>query len=181
MWYNAEEFGRQVKIKSQLCLITFGNPKFSVQFSPSVMSDSLQLHGLQPARLPCPSPTPRASSDSCPLSRWCHPTSPSSVVPFSSRLQSLPASWSFLMSQFFTSGGQSIGASASASVLPMNIQDWFPLGWTGWISLQSEGLSRVFSNTIVQKHQFWDFPGCPVVRTLCFQCRGLRFDSWLGN
>ena len=181
MWYNAEEFGRQVKIKSQLCLITFGNPKFSVQFSPSVMSDSLQIHGLQPARLPCPSPTPRASSDSCPSSRWCHSTSPSSVVPFSSRLQSFPASWSFLMSQFFTSGGQSIGASSSAWVLPMNIQDWFPLGWTGWISLQSEGLSRVFSNTIVQKHQFWDFPGCHVVRTLCFQCRGLRFDSWLGN
>ena len=155
MWYNAEEFGRQVKIKSQLCLITFGNPKFSVQFSPSVMSDSLQLHGLQPARLPCPSPTPRASSDSCPLSRWCHPTISSSVIPFFSCPQSFPASGSFPMSQLFASGGQSIGVSASTSILPINIQDWFPLGWTGWISLQSEGLSRVFSNTTVQKHQFF--------------------------
>ena len=115
------------------------------------MSISLQPHGLQHARPPCPSPTPRDYSNSCPLSRWCHPTISSSVVPFSSRLQSFPASGSFLMSQLFTSGGQSIGASAS--VLPMNIQDWFPLGWTAWISLQSKGLSRVFSNTTVQKHQ----------------------------
>ena len=125
----------------------------SVQFSHSVMSDSLQPHGLQHTRLPCPAPTPGVYSNSCPLSRWCHPTISSSAVPFSSHLQSFPASGSFPMSQFFTSGGQSIGVSASPSVLPMNIQDWFPLGWTGWISLQSKSLSRVFSNTTVQKHQ----------------------------
>ena len=103
----------------------------------------------------CPSPTPRVYSNTCPLSRWCHPTTSSSVVPFSSCLQSFPASGSFQMSQFFTSGGQSIGVSASASVLPMNIRDRSPLGWTGWISLQSKGLSRVFSSTTVQKHQFF--------------------------
>ena len=123
----------------------------SVQFSLSVVSTSLQTHGLQHARLPCPSPTPGPSSNSCPSSWWCHPTISSSVVPFFSCLQSFPASESFPKSQFFASGGQSIGVSASASVLPMNIQDWFPLGWTGWISLQSKGLSRVFSNTTVQK------------------------------
>ena len=106
-------------------------------------------------RLPCPSPTPGAYSDSCPSGRWSYPTVSSSVVPFSFVLQSFPASGSFQMSQFFASGGQSIGVSASASVLPMNIQDWFPLGWTGWISLQSKGLSRVFSNTTVQKHQLF--------------------------
>ena len=127
-----------------------------VQSSHSVISDPLQPHGLQYTRLPCRSPTPRASSNSCPLSQWCHPTIPSSVVPFSSCLQSFPASGSFPVSQFFASGDQSIGFSASASVLPMNIQDWFPLGWTGWISVQSKGLSRVFFNTIVQKHQFFD-------------------------
>ena len=126
----------------------------SIQSSCLVMSDSLQSHGLQPARLPCPSPTPRACSDSCPLSRWCHPTISSPVIPFSSCLQCSPASGSFPVSQFFQSDVQSIGASASASVLTMNIQDWFPLGWPGWISLQSRGLSRVFSNTTVQKHQF---------------------------
>ena len=126
----------------------------SLQFSLSVVSDSLQPRGLQHPRPPCPSPTPRAYSNSCPLSRWCHPTISSSVDPFSSCLQSFPASGSFQMSQFFTSGGQTIGVSASASVLPMDIQDWFPLGWIGWISLQSKGLSRVFSNTTVQKHQF---------------------------
>ena len=126
-----------------------------VQFSRSVMSDSLRPHEPQHARLPCPSPTPRAYSNSCPSSRWCHPTISSSVVPFSSCIQSFPASGSFPMSQFFTSCGQSIGVSASALVLPMNIQDWFPLEWTGWISLQSKGLSRVFSNTTVQKHQFF--------------------------
>ena len=114
-----------------------------------VMSDSLWPHGLQHARLPCPSPTPRAYSNSCPLSRWCHPTISSSVSPFSSHLQS------FSTSQLFASGGQSIGVSASASVLPMNIQDWFPLGWTGLISLHSKGFSRVFSNTTVQKLQFF--------------------------
>ena len=120
------------------------------------MSDSLLPYGLQHARLPCPSPTPRACSNSCPLNRWCHSTNTSSVDPFSSCLQSFPASGYFQMSQFFTSGGQSIRVSASASVLPMNIQDWFTLGWTDWISLQSKGLSRVFSNTTVQKHQFFD-------------------------
>jgi len=124
------------------------------QLSHSVLSDSLGPHGLQYARLPCPSPTPEAYSNSCPLSWWCHPTISSSVVPFSSHLRSFPVSGSFQMSQFFASGGQGIGVSASASVLPMNIQDWLPLGWTGWISLQSKGLSRVFSNTMVQKHQF---------------------------
>ena len=116
----------------------------SVQFSHCVMCDSLQPHGLQHSRPPCPSSTPGAYSNSCPLR--CHPTISSSVVPFFSCLQSFPASGSFPMSQFFTSGGQSIGVSASASVFPVNIQDWFPLGWTGWISLQSQGLSRVFSN-----------------------------------
>ena len=119
------------------------------------MSDSLWPHGLQYPRLPCPSPTTGAYSNSCPLSRWCHSTISSSVVPFSSHLQSFPASGSFLKSQFFASGGQCIRVSASASVLPMNIQDWFPLGWIGWISLQSKGLSRVSSNTTVQKHQFF--------------------------
>ena len=127
----------------------------SVQFSCSVTSKSLRPHGLQHARLSCPSPTPRACSNSCPSSRWGHPTISSSVVPFSSCPQSFPASGSFPVSQFFSSGGQSIGLSASASVLPMNIQDWFPWGWTGWIFLQSKGLSRVFFNTTVQKHQFF--------------------------
>ena len=116
------------------------------------MSNSLWPHGLQNARLPCPSPSPGACSNSCLLNWWCHPTISSSVIPFSSCLHSFPASGSFQMSQFFTSRGQSIGVSASASVLPMNIQDWFPLGLTGWISLQSKGLSRVFSNTTGQKH-----------------------------
>ena len=126
-----------------------------VQFSHSVMSDSLQPHGRQHARLPCPSPTPGACSNSCSSSQWSNPTISSSVIPFSSCLQSFPASGSFPMSQFFASGGQNIGVSASASVFPMNIQAWSPLGWTGWISLQSKGLSRVFSNTTVQKHQFF--------------------------
>ena len=127
----------------------------SVQFSHSVMSDSLRPHGLQHTRLPCPSPTPRACSNSCPLSQWCHPAISSSVVPFSSCLQSFPTSGSFPVSKFFASGVQNIGVSASASVLPMNIQDWFPLGLTGLISLLSKRLSRLFSNTIVQKHQFF--------------------------
>ena len=117
--------------------------------------DSLRPHRLQHTRLPCPSPTPSVYSNSCPLNQWCHPTISFSVVPFSLCLQSFPASGSFPMSQLFASGGQSIGVSASASVLPMNIQDWFPLGWTGWISLQSKGLSRVFCNTTVQTHQFF--------------------------
>ena len=127
----------------------------SVQFSCSVTSDSLWPHGLQHARPPCPSPTPRVYTNSCPLGQWCHPIISSSVVPFSSPHQSFPALGSLQMSQFFASGGQSIGVSASASVLTMNIQDWFPLGWTCWISLQSKGLSRVFSNTTIQKHQFF--------------------------
>ena len=127
----------------------------SVQFSHSVMSDSLRPHGLQHARLPCPPPTPRTYSNSCPSNWWCHPTISSSVIPFSSCLQSFPASGSFPMSQFFASGGQRIAVSALASVLPMNTQNWSPLEWTGWISLQSKGLSRVFSNTTVQKHQFF--------------------------
>ena len=118
----------------------------SVQFSLSVVSVSLQPHGLQHARLPCPSPTPGAYLNSCPSSQWCHPTISSSVVPFSSHLQSSPASGSFPISQFFTSGGQSIGVSASASVLQMNIQDWFPLGLTGWISLQPEGLNSLLQH-----------------------------------
>jgi len=130
-------------------------PFSSIQFSRSVMSNSLWPHGLQHARPPCPSPTPRVYSNSCPSRRWCHPTISSSVIPFSSRLQSFPASGSFPVSQFFASGGQSIGVSASASILPVNIQDWFRLEWTGCISLQSKGLSRVFSNTILQKHQFF--------------------------
>ena len=126
----------------------------SVQFSHSVMSDSLRPHESQHARPPCPSPTPRVHSDSRPLSRWCHPAISSSVVPFSSCPQSLPSSESFPMSQLFAWGGQSTGVSASASVLPKNTQDW-SLGWTGWISLQSKALSRVFSSTTVQKHQFF--------------------------
>ena len=116
----------------------------SVQFSRSVVSDSLQSHGLQNARPPCPSPTPGVYLNSCPLSWWCHPTISSSVIPFSSCPQSFPASWSFPTSQFFTSGDQSIGVSASASVIPENIQDWLPLGWTGWIFLQSKGLKEFF-------------------------------------
>ena len=119
-----------------------------------VMSNSLRPQELQHTRLPCPSPSPGACSNSCPLSQWSHPAILSSVVPFSSCLQSFPASGSFPVSQLFTSGDQSIEASASASVLPMNIQDCFPLGWIGWISLQSKRLLRVFSNTTVQKHQF---------------------------
>ena len=125
------------------------------EFICSIVSDPLRLHGLQQARLPHPSPTPGVYTNSCPLSLRCHPAISSSVVPFSSCLQSLPASGSFQMSQFCASGGQSIRASVSASVLPINIQDWSPLGWTGWISLQSKGLTRVFSNTTVQKHQFF--------------------------
>ena len=127
----------------------------SVQFSHSVVSDSLRPSELQQARLSCPSPTPRAYPNSCPSSQWCHPPILSSVIPFSSHLQSFPASGSFLVSHFFASGGQSIGVSASVSVLPMNIQDWFPFRWTDWISFQSKGLSIVFSNTTVQKHQLF--------------------------
>ena len=126
----------------------------SVQFSHSVVSDSLRPHESQQVRPPCPSPTPGLYSSSCPSSRWCHPAILSSVIPFFCP-QSLPASGSFPMSQLFSWGGQSIGVLASASVLPMNTQDWSPSGWIGWISLQSKGLSRVFSNTTAQKHQFF--------------------------
>ena len=127
-----------------------------VQFRRSVMSDSLQPQELQHARPHYPSPTAGVYPNLCPLSQWCNPTISSSVIPFSSRFQPFPAWESFQMNQLFTSGGQSIGVSASASALPMNIQDWFPLGWTSWISLHSKGLSRVFSNTTVQKHQFFN-------------------------
>ena len=142
----------------------------SVQFSHSVMSNSLRLHGLQHARSPSPSPAPRACSNSCPLSQWCHPIISSSVVPFSSHLQSFPASGSFPMSQFFASGSQRIGVSASASILPINIQDWFPLGLTAWISLQgtlkssprpwfktinSSALSFLYSPTLTCIHDHW--------------------------
>ena len=127
----------------------------SIQFSPSVVSNYLQPHGLQHTRPPCPSWTLRVYSNSSPSSRWCHPAISTSVVPSSSCPQLFPASGSFPMNQLFTSGGQCIGVSASASFLPMNTQDWFPSGWTGWISLQSKGLSRVFSNTTVQKHQLF--------------------------
>ena len=128
---------------------------YMVQFSHSVVSNPLQPHESQHSRLPCPSPTPGVYPNPCPSTRWCRPAISSSVVPFSSCPQSFPASRSFPMSQLFAWGGQSTGVSASASVLPMNTQDWSPLGWTGWISLQSKGLSRVFSNTTVQKHQFF--------------------------
>ena len=143
--YFGEHFEMCRNIKSLSCVS-------SVQFSRSVVSNSLRPHESQHARPPCPSTTPRAYSNSCPSSRWRPPAISSSVVPFSSCPQSLPASGSFPMSQLFTWGGQSIGVSASASVLPVNTQDWSPLEWTGWISLR---LSRVFSNTTVQKHQFF--------------------------
>ena len=139
-----------IYVTNVICLL-----KSLLLFSHSVKSDSLWSHGLQHARLSCPSPAAKVNSSSCPSSRWCHPTILSSVVAFSSCLQSFPASGSSPMSWLFTSGGQTTGVSASASVPPTNIQDWFPLGWTGWISLLSKGLSRVFSNTTVQKHQFF--------------------------
>ena len=137
--------------------ITYGLPSCypALQFSRSVMSDSLQPNERKHARPPCPSPTPGVHPNPCSLSWWCHPTISSSVVPFSSCPQSFPASGSFQMSQLFASGGHSIGISASTSVLPTNAQDWSPLGWTGWISLQFEGLSWVFSNTTVKMHQFF--------------------------
>ena len=154
-FYVAVQFSKHHLLK-RLSFQTFVVlPPFSVQFSHSVVSDSLRPHALQQARPPCPSPTPGVHSNSCPSSRWCHPTIPPSVIFFSSWLQSFPASGSFPVSQLFAWDGQSIGVSASASVLPMNTQDWSPLEWTGWISLQSKGLSRVFSNTTLQKHQFF--------------------------
>ena len=143
------------------------------------MSNSLQPHGLQHIRPPCPSPTPGVHPNPCPLSRWCHPAISSSVIPFSSCPQSFPASESFQMSQLFASGGQSIRVSASTSVLPLNTQDWFPLGWTGWISLQSKGLSRVFSSTAVQKHQSVNtvcgFPWWLSGKESAYQCRRSGF------
>ena len=142
-------------VKSQRNLSEIERPFSSVQFSRSVVSDSLRPHELQHTRPPCPSPIPGAHLNSCPSGRWCHPVISSSVVPFSFCPQSLPASGSFPISQLFSWGGQSTGVSALASVLPMKTQDWSPLGWTGWISLQSKGLSRVFSNTTVQKHRFF--------------------------
>ena len=127
----------------------------SVQFSRSIVSDSFRPHESQHTRHRCPSPTPRVYPNLCPLSRWCHLTISSSVIPFSSCFQSFSTSGSFQISQLFPSGGQNLGVSASTSVLPMNTQDWFPLGGTGWISLQTKGLSRVFPNTTIQKHQFF--------------------------
>ena len=142
-------------IKSFIVLVKEEVQFSSVQFRCSVVCDSLWPHESQHASPPCPSLTPRVHSNSCPSRRWCHPAISSSVVSFSSFPQSFPASMSFPMSQLFPWRGQSIGASASASVLPMNTQDWCPLGWTGWISMQSKGVSRVFSNTTVPKHQFF--------------------------
>ena len=135
-------------------ILDWGARFSSLQFSRSVMSNSLRPRELQQARAPCPSSTPGVYPNSCPLSQWCHLTISSSVIPFSC-LQSFPTSGSFQMNELFTSGGQNTGVSALTSVLPMNTQDQFPLGGTGWISLQSKGLSRVFSNTTVQKHQFF--------------------------
>ena len=151
----------------------------SVQFSHSVVSDSLWPHEPQHTRAPCPSPTPGVHSNSCPSSQWCHPTIPSSVVPFSSCPQSFPTSGSFQMSQLFASGGQSIGVSASTSVLPMNTQDWSPLGWTGWISLQSEGLSKESSPTLqfksINSSVFSIFYG-PTVTSIHDYWKNHRFD-----
>ena len=156
LWIVRYNPGCPVKFEFQASNKRFGAWAMnSVQFSHSVMFDSLWPHGLQHTRLPCPSPSPRACSNSCSSSRWCHPTISSSAVPFSSCLQYFLAWGSFPMSQFFAPGGQSVGVSASASVLPVNTQDWFPLGWTGWISLLSKGLSRIFSNTTVQNNQFF--------------------------
>ena len=155
-------------------------------FSRSVLSDSLWPHELQHSRLPCPSLSPGVCSDSYLLSQWCYPTISSSVLPFSSCLQSFPASGSFPISWFFGSGGQSIEASALASVLPMNIQDWFPLGWTGSISWQSKGLSRVFSGTIVQKHQFFSaqpsfWPNSPICAWLVEETIALTIQTFAGK
>ena len=163
-WFNGHEFEQTletVKDREAWHAIVHGVAERqtwlndSVQFSQSIMPDSFRPHEPQHARPPCPSPTPGVHPNPCPWSRWCHPTIPSSVIPFSSCPQSFPASGSFPMSQLFTSDGQSIGVSASTSVLQMNSKDWSPLEWTGWISLQFTGLSRVFSNTTVQKHQFF--------------------------
>ena len=147
--FNSVSFVSENFVQSEVCIVGL------LQFSRWVVSDSLRPHESQHARPHCPSQTPGVYSNSCPSSRWCHPVISSSAVPFSSCPQFLPASGSFPMSQFFAWGGQSTGVSALASVLPMNTQDWSPIGGTGWISLQSRGLSRVFSNTTVQKHPFF--------------------------
>ena len=149
--------GTCISSVAQSCLTLCDLMDNSITSFPAVVSDSLWPHRLQHNRLPCPSPTPRACSNLCPLSQWCHPTISSSVVPFSSCPQSFPASGSFPVNQLFLASGHSIGVSPLASVLPVNTQDWFPLGWTGWISLQSKGLSRIFSNFTVQKHQFFAY------------------------
>ena len=177
VWIN--NLGIKTPLKSYSWVLWAWNIFYvSVRFSHSVVSNSLWPHGLQHARLPCPSPIPRAYSNSCPSSRWCHPTISSSVIPFSSHLQSFPASGSFLISHLFKSGGQSVGASALASVLPKNIQNWLPLGLTGWISLQPKGLSRVFSNTTVQKHQFLalTFLNDPTLTSIHDYWKNDRFD-----
>ena len=150
----------------------------SVQFSCSIVSDSLRHHESQHARPPCPSPISGVHSNSCPSSRWCHPAISSSVIPFSSCPQSFPASEYFPVSQLFASGGQSIGVSASTSVLPMNTQDWTPLGWTSWNSLQSKGLSRVFSNTTVQKQHSsaLSFPYSPTLTSIHDHWKNHSFD-----
>ena len=154
-------------LAGSLPLVPPGKPQIlpfsAVQFSRSVVSDSLRPHRLQLTRLPCPSPVPGAHSNSCPLSQWCHPTISSSVIPFSSCLQSFPASGSSQMSQLFASGGQSVGISASASLLPMNIQDWYPLGWTGWISLLSKVYHSCFN---FFSPMDWSRPGFPVLHHL---------------
>ena len=160
-----------LKLNTQKAKIMVSGPISSVQFSHSVVSSSLRLHESQHARPPCPSPTPGVHLDSRPLSQWCHPAISSSVVPFSSCLQSLPVSECFPMRKLFAWGGQSIGVSALASVLPINTQDWSPLEGTGWISLQSKGLSRVFSNITVQKHQFFN-------AQLSSQCNS-QIHTWL--
>ena len=153
--YHWATWEANLRIEWAQMIIDFLLCASSVQFSCSVMSDSLQPHESQHARPLCPSPTSGVYPNSCPLSRWCHPTIPSSVIPISSCPHPFPGSGSFQMSQLFASGGQSIGVSASTSVLLMNTQDWYLLGWAGWISLQSKGLSRVLSKTTVQKYQFF--------------------------
>ena len=154
LYFRTHSQGTAFLFSNQFCDSRFLFSSF--QFSRSVMSESLQPHGLQHAMPLCPSPTLGVYSNSCPLNQWFHPTISSSLITFTSHLQFSPASGSFQMSQFFASGGQITGVTASKSVLSMNIQDWFPLGWTGWTSLPSKGLSRVFSNTTVQKHQFFN-------------------------
>ena len=154
-----------------LLRIFHGSHLQSNQFSRSIVSNSLWPHGLQHTRPPCPSPTPGVYSNSCPLNWWCHPTISSSVIPFSSHLQSFPASGSFPMSQFFTSAGQSVGVSASPSVLPVNIQDWFPLGWTGWISLQSKGTLK----SLLQQFKSISFS---VLSFLCSPALTFIHDYW---